>query len=57
MLFRSIENISEQRGGHWQFWRFSEHNPMYRDWVSVIMFALLAFSLYYFAKKPLKNEG
>jgi uncharacterized oligopeptide transporter (OPT) family protein len=36
-------------------WRFSEHNPLHHDWVSVVMFALLAFSLYYFAKKPLKN--
>jgi putative OPT family oligopeptide transporter len=39
------------------FPRFSDHNPLHHDWVSVIMFALLAFSLYYFAKKPLKTEG
>jgi putative OPT family oligopeptide transporter len=26
------------------------------NWVSVVMFALLAFSLYYFARKPLKGE-
>jgi putative OPT family oligopeptide transporter len=38
-------------------WRFSDHNPLHHDWVSVIMFALLAFSLYYFARKPLKTEG
>jgi putative OPT family oligopeptide transporter len=37
--------------------RFSDHNPLHHDLVSVIMFALLAFSLYYFAKKPLKTEG
>jgi len=38
--------------------RFSNHNPLYHDWVSVLMFALLAFSLYYFARKPLDNgEG
>jgi putative OPT family oligopeptide transporter len=37
-------------------WRFSDHNPLHHDWVSVIMFALLAGSLYYFARKPLKNE-
>ena len=36
--------------------RFSEHNPLHHDWVSVIMFALLAFSLYYFARKPLDNS-
>jgi uncharacterized oligopeptide transporter (OPT) family protein len=35
--------------------RFSDHNPLHHDWVSVIMFALLAFSLYYFARKPLKT--
>ena len=35
--------------------RFSDHNPLHHDWVSVLMFALLAFSLYYFARKPLKN--
>jgi putative OPT family oligopeptide transporter len=38
------------------FPRFSDHNPLHHDWVSVIMFALLAFSLYYFARKPLKTE-
>jgi putative OPT family oligopeptide transporter len=38
-------------------WRFSDHNPLHHDWVSVIMFGLLAFSLYYFARKPLKTEG
>ncbi len=37
--------------------RFSEHNPLHHDWVSVLMFAVLAYSLYYFARKPLKTEG
>jgi putative OPT family oligopeptide transporter len=36
--------------------RFAATNPLHRDWVSVLMFALLAFSLYYFARKPL-DEG
>lgn len=36
--------------------RFSDHNPLHHDWVSVLMFALLAFSLYYFARKPLEDE-
>jgi putative OPT family oligopeptide transporter len=57
VCIRLLEGVSEQRGGHWQFWRFSEHNPLHNDWVSDIMFALLAFSLYFFAKKPLKTEG
>jgi uncharacterized membrane protein len=37
------------------FPRFSSHNPLHQDWVSVLMFALLAGSLYYFARKPLKQ--
>jgi hypothetical protein len=36
--------------------RFSDHNPLHNDLVSIVMFALLAFSLYYFARKPLKNH-
>ncbi len=36
--------------------RFSEHNPLHQDWISVLMFGLLAFSLYYFARKPLATE-
>ncbi|MBB5062041.1 OPT family oligopeptide transporter [Granulicella mallensis] len=35
---------------------FSTTNPLYRDWVSCVAFALLAFSLYYFARKPLGNK-
>jgi uncharacterized oligopeptide transporter (OPT) family protein len=54
---RLLEGLSEQHGGHWQLFRFSEHNPLHHDWVSVILFGLLAFSLFYFAKKPLKSEG
>jgi len=36
--------------------RFSDHNPLYHDWVSVVMFGLLAYSLYYFARKPMKKD-
>ncbi len=50
---RLVEGVSEQRGGHWQLFRFSTANPLYHDWISVIMFALLAGSLYYFARTPL----
>jgi uncharacterized oligopeptide transporter (OPT) family protein len=50
---RLLEGLSEQRGGNWMFWRFTDHNPLHHDWVSVLMFALLAFSLYHFARKPL----
>jgi putative OPT family oligopeptide transporter len=53
---RLLEGLSEQHGGHWQLFRFSEANPLHHDWVSVVMFALLAFSLYYFARKPLAAQ-
>jgi putative OPT family oligopeptide transporter len=33
--------------------RFSSTNPFFHDWVAVVMFGLLAFSLFYFARKPL----
>ena len=33
---------------------FPATNPLHHDWVSVLMFVLLAGSLYYFARKPLK---
>ena len=36
--------------------RFSESNPFHKDWISVLAFAALAFSLYYFARKPLNTE-
>jgi putative OPT family oligopeptide transporter len=29
---------------------------LYHDWISVLMFIALAFSLFYFARKPLKNS-
>jgi hypothetical protein len=53
---RLLEGLSEQHGGHWQLFRFTAANPFYKDWVSVVMFASLAYSLYYFARKPLGGE-
>ena len=50
---RLVEGVSEQRGGHWELFRFTAANPFYKDWVGVVMFGLLAYSLYYFARKPL----
>jgi putative OPT family oligopeptide transporter len=55
VCIRLGEGLSEQRGGHWQLFRFSDHNLLHHDWISALMFALLAFSLYYFAKKPMKH--
>ena len=51
-----IEGLSEQRGGHWQLWRFPDHGIHLSDGVSVLMFAALAYSLYYFARKPLQSS-
>jgi uncharacterized oligopeptide transporter (OPT) family protein len=36
--------------------RFKESNPLHHDWVSVLAFAALMFSLYYFARKPLTAQ-
>ena len=56
VCIKLAEGLSEQRGGNWQFWRFplsfSASTPLH-DFVSILMFMLLAFSLYYFARKPL----
>ncbi len=38
------------------FPHFATTNPLYKDWVSVVMFGMLAFSLYYFARKPVAGE-
>ena len=35
--------------------QFPEANFLHHDWISVVMFAALAFSLYYFARKPMKS--
>ncbi len=34
--------------------RFSDNNFLHHDWMSILMFGALAFSLYYFARKPLE---
>jgi putative OPT family oligopeptide transporter len=31
--------------------------PLYNQWVSILMFGLLAYSLYYFARKPLETKA
>jgi hypothetical protein len=66
VVIKGFENLSEQHGGDWQFWRFPTSgiaknawlniHIIQDDWVSVLMFALLAFSLYHFARKPLNTD-
>ena len=53
---RLLESVSENRGGNWHLPRFSDTNPLYHDPVAVLMFALLAGALYYFARTPLKEK-
>lgn len=36
---------------------FPQTNPLYDRWVSVAMFAMLMFSLYYFARKPIPSAA
>ncbi len=48
--------IYQDVSGH-EMPHFAATNPFYKDWVSVIMFALLASSLYYFARKPVEGAG
>ena len=46
--------LYEAATGHADILKFPR-TFLYNDWVSVVMFALLAFSLYYFARKPLDS--
>ena len=46
--------LYEAASGHVDLVRFPR-TFLYHDWISVVMFALLAGSLYYFARKPLKS--
>jgi putative OPT family oligopeptide transporter len=45
--------LYESATGHFDLIQMSTKNPMYHDWISVVMFALLMGSLYYFARRPL----
>jgi uncharacterized membrane protein len=37
-------------------WRFPATNALHKDWISVLAFAALGYSMYYFARKPLASE-
>jgi putative OPT family oligopeptide transporter len=47
-----LESVTRRPTPH-----FSATNPLYQDWVSVAAFAALAYSLYYFASKPMAAEA
>ena len=46
--------LYESATGRYDLLQMSHHNPLYHGWVAVGMFALLAGSLFYFARRPLK---
>jgi putative OPT family oligopeptide transporter len=48
--------LYESATEHFDILKMSTKNPLYHDWVSVLMFALLAGSLYYFARRPLDTK-
>jgi hypothetical protein len=37
--------------------QFTPQSPFYHDWIAILMFAALAYSLYYFARKPLDTRS
>jgi putative OPT family oligopeptide transporter len=47
-----LESVTHKQTPH-----FSSTNPLYKDWVSVVAFAALAYCLYYFATKPMGSEA
>jgi putative OPT family oligopeptide transporter len=49
--------LYESATGRFDILKMSSKNPLYHDWISVLMFALLAGSLYYFAHRPLQLTG
>ncbi|HUZ05551.1 MAG TPA: oligopeptide transporter, OPT family [Acidobacteriaceae bacterium] len=46
--------LYESATGRFDLILMSPSNPLHHDWIAVLMFALLAGSLYYFARRPLK---
>jgi uncharacterized oligopeptide transporter (OPT) family protein len=48
--------LYESATGRFDILKLSTKNPLYHDWVSVLMFALLAASLFYFARRPLDSK-
>jgi uncharacterized oligopeptide transporter (OPT) family protein len=49
--------LYESATGKFDLLKMSPSNPFYHDWISVLMFALLMGSLFYFARRPLKARA
>jgi putative OPT family oligopeptide transporter len=56
-LLGVMVKLYEAKFGKTDVLQFPADNLLHHDWVSVLMFALLAFSLYYFARKPLGTDA
>jgi putative OPT family oligopeptide transporter len=48
--------LYESATGKFDLLKMSPENPLYHDWISVVMFALLMGSLFYFARRPLDSK-
>ena len=48
--------LYESATGKFDLLQMSTKNPFYHDWISVVMFALLMGSLFYFARRPLNSK-
>jgi uncharacterized oligopeptide transporter (OPT) family protein len=53
-LLGVVLKLYESATGRYDLLLLPASNPLHHDWISVLMFALLAGSLYYFARRPLK---
>jgi putative OPT family oligopeptide transporter len=53
-LLGVVLKLYESATGKYDLLLMSSSNPLHHDWIAVLMFALLAGSLYYFARRPLK---
>ncbi len=49
--------LYESATGKFDLLQMSTKNPFYHDWISVVMFALLMASLFYFARRPLNSTS
>jgi putative OPT family oligopeptide transporter len=48
--------LYESATGKFDILKMSTKNPLYHDWIAVVMFALLMGSLYYFARRPMDSK-
>lgn len=54
-LLGVVLKLYESATGKFDIIKMSTKNPLYHDWIAVVMFLLLMYSLYYFARRPMKG--